>query len=192
MKELIAVQNELKAPKNLFNSFGKYHYRNLEGILEGVKPLLNKYKCTMTISDSVENIGGANFVKATITITNESGERIENSAYAQIDVHKGMSMDQCVGTASSYARKYCANGLFLIDDTKDTDTDEFKIEKKAKLQKAEEQTPNDSDYANIKKMLELTNSDVKAFLKYFGVKAVEEMSMEQIEQANDMLTRKTK
>ena len=194
MKELIAIQNELKAPKNLYNSFGKYKYRNTESILEGVKPLLKKYNCTLVIADEVIECGGRNYIKANATLMNADGERIVTSALAQEDSHKSMSADQCTGTASSYARKYCLNGLFLIDDTKDADTDEFRNESTAKAQKqAEDNTPiTDFDAANIKKMLELTGSDVKKFLAYFKVKCVEDLTMGQLEEANTLLTRKAK
>lgn len=192
MKELILIQNELKAPKNLYNSFGKYKYRNTESILEGVKPLLKKYNCTLTISDDVIECGGKNYIKTSALLTNEEGDAVKVSALAQEDSHKGMSADQCTGTASSYARKYCLNGLFLIDDTKDADTDEFKEEATAKAKKLKDDAKkiSDADASNIKRMLELSESDVPKFLTYFNVKCVEDMTEGQLEEANNMLTRK--
>ena len=126
IKNLVNIQNELKAPKSNFNSFGKYRYRSAEDILTAVKPLLAKYSCTMTITDEVVFIGGRFYIKATATITDEDGNTESVSAFAREDESKkGMDGSQITGTASSYSRKYCLNGMFLIDDTKDADTNEF-------------------------------------------------------------------
>ena len=126
IKNLVKIQNELKAPKSNFNSFGKYRYRSAEDILTAVKPLLAKYSCTMTITDEVVFIGGRFYIKATATITDEDGNTESVSAFAREDESKkGMDGSQITGTASSYSRKYCLNGMFLIDDTKDADTNEF-------------------------------------------------------------------
>jgi len=120
MQLLNKIQKELKAPKNQFNSFGKYNYRNCEDILEAVKPLLGD--AILTISDEVVNIGNHNYVKATATIKN--GDEIESTtAYAREALEqKGMNDSQLTGSTSSYARKYALNGLFCIDDTKDSDS----------------------------------------------------------------------
>lgn len=127
MKELIEIQSKLKAPKNLYNSFGKYKYRNAEGILEALKPLLLEYGCELIISDSIVNIGTANYVKASCIFTNAEGEtRVTEGWARESEDKKGMDASQMTGTASSYARKYALNGLLLIDDTKDADTDEFR------------------------------------------------------------------
>lgn len=126
MKELVLIQNELKAPKNMFNSFGRYAYRSCESILTAVKPILAEHNCTMIITDDIVEIGGRIYVKATATISNDSGDSVTVSAFArEPESKKGMDEPQLTGTASSYARKYCLNGLFLIDDTKDADTDEY-------------------------------------------------------------------
>lgn len=126
--KLIAIQQKLKAPKGQYNSFGKYKYRSQEDILEAVKPHLLSTGATLTVSDELQYIGDRYYVKATATLYDESGEVIEQvSAYArEEEVKKGMDGSQITGTASSYARKYALNGLFLIDDTKDADTDEWK------------------------------------------------------------------
>lgn len=129
MEELINIQNELKAPKNLYNTFGKYYYRNAEGIMEAVKPLLKKYGCILTLSDDVRLVGERYYIYATATLTNKGGNTVSVTAEAREDPSKkGMDGMQLTGTASSYARKYALNGLFLIDDTKDADTDEYKAE----------------------------------------------------------------
>ena len=137
-EKLMQVQSELKAPKNQFNSFGKYNYRSCEDILEGVKPLLLKVKATLTISDEIVQVADRIYVKATSTFTDiENGESITNSAYArEANDKKGMDESQVTGATSSYARKYCLNGLLCIDDTKDNDTNELANEKKARASKA--------------------------------------------------------
>ena len=123
MKELIAIQSELKAPKSQFNKFGGYKYRKAEDILEAVKPLLNKQKCTLIITDDVVLIGNRIYVKATATIKNEKGECETTNGWArEEESKKGMDGSQITGASSSYARKYALNGLFAIDDNADSDT----------------------------------------------------------------------
>lgn len=123
MKELIAIQSELKAPKSQFNKFGGYKYRKAEDILEAVKPLLAKQKCTLIITDDVVLIGNRIYVKATATIKNEKGECETTNGWArEEESKKGMDGSQITGASSSYARKYALNGLFAIDDNADSDT----------------------------------------------------------------------
>lgn len=122
-EKLMNIQNELKAPKNQYNEFGKYHYRSCEDILEDLKPVLAKHKTAVTISDEIVLIGDRYYVKATATLIDiEKGDKVEVSAYAREDeTKKGMDLSQLTGSTSSYARKYALNGLFAIDDTKDSD-----------------------------------------------------------------------
>ena len=122
-KKLIEVQTKLKAPKNQYNSFGKYSYRNCEDILESLKPILKEVGATIIISDEVVSINERYYVKATVKfIDTETGEVVEASANArEEDNKKGMDSSQLTGSTSSYARKYALNGLFAIDDTKDSD-----------------------------------------------------------------------
>lgn len=123
MKELISIQSELKAPKSQFNKFGGYKYRKAEDILEAVKPLLNKQKCTLTITDDIVMVGNRIYVKATATIKNEKGESETTTGWArEEETKKGMDGSQITGASSSYARKYALNGLFAIDDNADSDT----------------------------------------------------------------------
>lgn len=123
MKELIAIQSELKVPKSQFNKFGGYKYRKAEDILEAVKPLLNKQKCTLTITDDIVMVGNRIYVKATATIKNEKGECETTTGWArEEETKKGMDGSQITGASSSYARKYALNGLFSIDDNADSDT----------------------------------------------------------------------
>lgn len=123
MKELITIQSELKAPKSQFNTFGGYKYRKAEDILEAVKPLLNKQKCTLTITDDIVMVGNRIYVKATANIKNEKGECETTTGWArEEETKKGMDGSQITGASSSYARKYALNGLFAIDDNADSDT----------------------------------------------------------------------
>ncbi len=120
--KLTLIQNELKAPKNQYNKFGKYNYRNCEDILEAVKPLLAKHDATLIVTDSIQEIGGRFYVHAAARLS--SGEDIitANGYARECDSKKGMDDAQLTGSCSSYARKYALNGLFLIDDTKDADS----------------------------------------------------------------------
>lgn len=128
MKELIAIQAELKAPKGQMNKFGGYKYRSCEDILEAVKPLLQKYNAALTLTDDIIQIGGDVFVKATATFYAESSAPVSVSAFARHPREKkGMDDSQITGAASSYARKYALNGLFCIDDTRDADTNEYSV-----------------------------------------------------------------
>lgn len=125
-EKVVAVQSELKAPKNQYNSFGEYKYRSCEDILEGVKPLLNKYGLYLKISDAVELIGDRYYIKATATLS-DTDNCISTSAYAREQLEKKkMDASQVTGATSSYARKYALNGLLCIDDTKDADSVEDK------------------------------------------------------------------
>lgn len=123
MKELITIQSELKAPKSQFNSFGGYKYRKAEDILEAVKPLLAKEKCTLVLTDEVVCVGNRIYVKSLATLKNNSGETETSVGYArEEETKKGMDGSQITGASSSYARKYALNGLFAIDDNADSDT----------------------------------------------------------------------
>lgn len=126
MSKLVEIQAELKAPKSQRNTFGKYSYRSAEDILEAVKPLLKKHDAKIILSDKPILVGDWHYIEATAKFT--CGDEVEAvTAYAREPLNKkGMDESQITGTASSYARKYALNGLLLIDDTKDADTDEYK------------------------------------------------------------------
>lgn len=158
--KLIAIQSELKAPKGQYNSFGKYKYRSCEDILESVKPLLCKYQCALVISDDICMMGDRIYVKATAKLISGS-EQIESSAFArEEDTKKGMDSSQVTGAASSYARKYALNGLFCIDDTKDSDAtnthgqqpkeDEQPKQESTDLQKAYDEISNATTVDQLK------------------------------------------
>lgn len=124
-EKLLKAQVELKAPKGQYNNFGKYKYRSCEDILEALKPVLDKLKLTLFIKDDVIEVNTRNYVKATIILVNteKPDEIIETSALArEEETKKGMDGSQITGASSSYARKYALNGMFMIDDTKDSDS----------------------------------------------------------------------
>ena len=152
-EKLSAVQQELKAPKNRRNTFGKYNYRSCEDILEAVKPILAEHKATILITDDISEVGGKVYIQATVRFVDleERGDMITVNAFARESVDKkGMDDAQITGTSSSYARKYALNGLFLIDDVKDPDSDEYKEETDQK-NKASAKKPKDSvldEYVN--------------------------------------------
>lgn len=193
-EKLIKVQAELKAPKSKFNSFGKYKYRSLEDILEGVKPLLEKNKASLVIADSIEQVGDRYYLKATATfIDTENGESVSNSALARESADKkGMDDSQITGTASSYARKYALNGLLLIDDTKDADTDEAHVEKEARAEKAKDDEKNEALVTDIGDMkiasvkVNVLKGDIDSglmneekMLAYFKVEKLEDVTEKQ-------------
>lgn len=139
MKELVSIQSELKAPKGQFNSFGKYKYRSCEDVLEALKPLLKENECFLNMSDEIVLIGNRYYIKATATITNNSGTSLSVSAFArEEESKKGMDASQLTGATSSYARKYALNGLFAIDDNKDADATNKGDEKKEERRNGED------------------------------------------------------
>lgn len=121
--KLSIIQSDLKVPKNQYNKFGDYSYRNCEDILEALKPILKETGTVITLSDEIELLGNRYYIKATATLTDvESKESVLNSAFAREDeTRKKMDGSQLTGSASSYARKYALNGLLAIDDTRDSD-----------------------------------------------------------------------
>lgn len=141
MKELVAIQSELKAPKTQFNKYGGYKYRKAEDILEAVKPLLAKQKCTLVITDDIVMVGNRIYVKSITTIKNEKGEVETSTGWArEEETKKGMDASQITGASSSYARKYALNGLLAIDDNADSDTTNDGHQQESK-QQAQTQQP---------------------------------------------------
>lgn len=179
-EKLSKVQMELKAPKGQYNSFGKYKYRSCEDILEAIKPILEKHKLTLRMTDELVCIGERYYVKATAYLydTEKSTDMLGTTAYARESEKKtGMDESQITGTASSYARKYALNGLFLIDDTKDADTDEY-----------HEQTNKMITKKQIETIKELVD-DIDAMLNYFKIEKIEDMTSSQ---ADEIIKRKSK
>lgn len=161
-ERLSNIQNEMRVPKNLYNSFGKYNYRNAETILEVAKPICKKYRCTLTVTDDIKLIGDRYYVVATaclkaweseLGLTDEFQERaIKVSAFAREEAEKkGMDGAQVTGSTSSYARKYALNGLFNLDDNKDPDTEEVKVESEARANKGATKESTKKTTANTTK-----------------------------------------
>lgn len=179
--KLQKIQTEIKAPKNLYNKFGNYAYRNAEGILEALKPYLAKYSCAVIIEDDIIQMGDRFYVKATVKFVDcDSQTTITNSALARESLDKkGMDSSQVTGATSSYARKYALNGMFLLDDTKDADTDEYHETTKGnvidksmlELIKSELKRTGTSESALVKKLgrplVEMTIAEFKEYYEKF-------------------------
>ena len=171
MNTLAKIQAELKAPKNQKNTFGNYNYRSCEDILEAVKPLLKKHDALLTISDTIEEVGGRIYVKATCRFQGNDGCSAEVTAYArEAETKKGMDESQITGATSSYARKYALNGLFCIDDTKDADAHAHETPHNA----AQELVTKDQVF-ELEKIMSDVKADRKAFCAYFKVSKVDEL-----------------
>ena len=189
-EKLIAIQSELKAPKSQYNNFGKYSYRNCEDILEALKPLLKEHKSTIYISDEIVTVLERFYVKATVTfIDAETGEKIINTAYAREEEDKkGMDGSQVTGSSSSYARKYALNGMFAIDDTKDSDFTNTTV-------KGDNSALSE---AQIKRLLAIASKvnisadDVKKVVaKSFGVQDLRKMNKQQYDEICSRLEKKS-
>ena len=137
-ESLVAIQSKLKAPKNQYNSFGKYKYRSAEDILEAVKPLLAEHNVVLNMSDRIELIGTRYYLVCTAKVIKGEEEIISEGRAREDESKKGMDGAQVTGASSSYARKYALNGLFCIDDTKDADTDEYAKQQAAPKQQAKQ------------------------------------------------------
>ena len=120
-QKLVIIQTQLKAPKNLFNEFGKYNYRNAEGIIEAVKPYLAEHDLTLIGSDEIILVGSRYYIRATYYLSDGKSNIIASANAREAEIKKGMDEAQITGSASSYARKYALNGLFALDDVKDDD-----------------------------------------------------------------------
>jgi hypothetical protein len=165
MSKLVEIQAELKAPKNQRNTFGKYNYRSAEDILEAVKPLLKKHDAKIILSDKPILVGDWHYIEATAKFV--CGDEIEVvTAYAREPLNKkGMDESQITGASSSYARKYALNGLLLIDDTKDADTDEYKNQTSQNLNNGNNN--QFKQYISIEKARQYEN-DIKAIIEATG------------------------
>ncbi|MBD8956105.1 MAG: recombinase [Streptococcus lutetiensis] len=164
-KKLLNIQKELNVPKGQYNEFGGYSYRNAEDILNAIKPLLWENECTAFFrKDVIEQVGDRYYLVATFDFVDIStGEKITVEARAREEVKKkGMDASQITGAASSYARKYALNGIFLIDDAKDADTNEYqKQQKQGANTKQQKQYINDNQlqqiYNSINQLAQMTN-----------------------------------
>ena len=172
MKELIAIQKELKAPKGQMNKFGNYKYRSCEDILEAVKPLLAKHNALLLITDEVKSVGDNIYIEATAVF--QVGENaISVKAQAGINPNrKGMDIAQSFGSSSSYARKYALAGLLLLDDTKDADskdnTEENKPASKEDIEDAKQTLREAHEMGSLKDAYHELPSALKTQLRDFA------------------------
>ena len=210
---LQSIQQSLVAPKGQYNSFGKYSYRSAEDILEALKPILQEHDAVLILQDGIVQIGDRYYVEATATLY-AVGETIGTTAYArEDDSKKGMDGSQVTGAASSYARKYALNGLFMIDDNKDPDTDEYHNQnnqgssKQQKPAGQKEQTAKASSKNNgsktitgaqakalrteVKNIAEATGSPVVAvgtwFVGKMGVEKIEQIPADRLKEAQEII-----
>lgn len=189
-ERLIHIQGELKAPKSQENKFGGYKYRSCEDILEAVKPLLEKEKVTLTISDDIVEVGGRVYVKATATLS-DGEETISTSAFArEAETKKGMDDSQITGSASSYARKYALNGLFAIDDTKDADATNTHGKGQTEAHKAIAELDNRPATAAQIMRIKDTIENIAGLLQYYKVTRLEELTFAQARDAIEKKERK--
>lgn len=193
-EKILKAQVELKAPKGQYNSFGKYKYRSCEDILEALKPVLDKLKLTLFIKDDVIEVNTRNYVKATITLVNieKPDEIIETSALArEEETKKGMDGSQITGASSSYARKYALNGMFMIDDTKDSDSTNTHGKEEIKTDEEKKQAFLNSKEGMIERLKESLSSDkLKKVLSAYNVNELWEMTTEQLKEACQKIFKK--
>lgn len=217
---LQSIQQKLVAPKGQYNSFGKYSYRSAEDILEALKPILNEHDATLILQDEIVQIGDRYYVEATATLY-AVGETIGTRAYArEDDSKKGMDGSQVTGAASSYARKYALNGLFMIDDNKDADTDAYHNQnnqgpnkpqkatqsKPAAEPKPAQKAPAKTKYITgaqakkireeLKNIAEATGSPAATignwYIGQLGVKKPEEIPAERLDEAMELIAKTKK
>lgn len=193
-QKLIEVQEELKAPKGQYNSFGKYYFRSTEDIVEALKPLLIKRGLLLLMYDEIELIGSRIYVVSTADLT-DGAANIKVSARArESETKKGMDDSQITGTASSYARKYALNGMFLIDDSKDADTPEYSRQMNNQQQSKQPKQLGitlDAVKTALNDLVKKTNGDytkISAYLlKQVGADNFNALSSQQLFEANDYI-----
>ena len=198
MSKLVEIQAELKAPKSQRNTFGKYNYRSAEDILEAVKPLLKKHDAKIILSDKPILVGDWHYIEATAKFV--CGDEVEVvTAYAREPLNKkGMDESQITGTASSYARKYALNGLLLIDDTKDADTDEYKNQtsQNASNRQFKQYISNEKvkQYENdVQAIIKATGKNdgsiMGALLKHVGATMIERITVDKTNEAETFIAK---
>ena len=196
-EKLSHIQNEIKVPKNLYNKFGNYYYRNAETIFDTVKPVCMKHRTTLVVSDEIVNVDGRFYVKGIATLCDwDSDKEVTNIAYArEEESKKGMDASQVTGSCSSYARKYALNGLFNLDDNKDADAPEQKEESearaKANIKNAEskkEKAEVMATESQLKMIHELGNEErIEGLKKHYKVNELSELTIDQASQAIKIL-----
>lgn len=204
-RKLLSVQSELKAPKGQYNSFGKYAYRNAEDIKEALKPLLVKHEATLIIDINVIEMGNGWIFEEAIAkfVDIETGDSVQAKGYArEATDKKGMDVSQISGSTNSYAAKYAMNGLFLLDDTKDADSEEYhkqtnRTQKAPVKQPPKQASPKiNADIAKaykdgIQQVITLTGKNdgsiMKWFLKNLNVTMIENITLDQTAKADELL-----
>ena len=196
-QKLAMLQQEINVPKSRWNKFGEFHYRSCEDILTAVKPYLKKYNLLLKVSDKVELIGSWIYITATAVLTDlDSDKVITNEASArESDIKKGMDASQLTGTASSYARKYALNGMLLLDDVKDADTDEFQKQQQETGTMPAPKIPSGiakpASDSQKKLIMDLYKDDINSLteqLATLGKRKIDELL---ITEASDIIAKKT-
>lgn len=194
-QKLGIIQSELSVPKKQYNSYGEFYYRSCEDIMEAVKPYLQKLGLSLIMTDDVVQVGERYYIRATATLVDlESQQTFKTHALArEQETKKGMDASQITGTASTYARKYCLNGLFAIDDVRDADAMP-KDEIDEKIKKAEKIKDTKISEGQCKSLTEaLINrgeNSVDKFKEYFGVENLADLTKEQYTLAVEMMNAK--
>lgn len=196
-EKLSHIQNEINVPKNLYNKFGNYYYRNAETIFDTAKPVCMKYRTTLVVSDEVVNVDGRFYIKGIATLCDwDSDKEVTNVAYArEEEAKKGMDASQVTGSCSSYARKYALNGLFNLDDNKDSDSPEQREEMEARAKANAKNANNKKEKAEVmatesqlKMIHELGNEErIKGMKKYYKVNELSELTINQASEAIEIL-----
>lgn len=191
-EKLSKIQREIKVPKELFNKFGGFYYRNAETILSEFKKYEEDLKVSLILEDEVVEVAGNIYVKATAILMDcESEERIFTTAYArESEQKKGMDEAQITGSASSYARKYALNGLFLLDDAKDPDTDEYRNQQNESSatqnnKNTKSQKVNQNHIISLRKTFEEKRIDESKVLVMYKVEKIEDLTIKQFKNIFD-------
>ena len=185
MSNLQKIQSELNAPKDQYNSFAKFSYRSAESILESLKPILAQYEYSLVISDDMISLGERYYVKATVELFDESMKIVATaSAFAREELSlKGQQSSQITGGTSSYARKYALNGLFLIDDNKDADTQDNSNHQQS------ESKVNERDLKTINELMKVKNVDLTQILTHYKLQSISDLPHKSAANFIDYLTK---
>lgn len=186
IEKLSEIQTRMNVPKDKYNKFGEYNYRSAESILEEFKKYSREYNVLLTIHDEITEIAGRVYVKAVAIFKDcETGDEISVPGYArEPETKPKMDESQVTGSASSYARKYAMNALFLLDDVKDTDTNEYAKQTGAdkknggkKEQATQDTFVNQYHINSLRKMFEKEGIDENKLLAGYQIKKIEELTV---------------
>lgn len=183
-QKLAQIQQEIRCPKNLENTFGGYKYRSAETILESLKPIMAKHKVMLLLIDDIKQIGDRHYVMAEAKMIDLEGETsVSTYAFARETLDRPkMDASQITGSASSYARKYALNGLLLLDDVKDADTDEFTRQQMPRQKTVQRLTPQEVDMFTTD--LLQAGANIQTICKRYKVKGLDELTADQ---ANEII-----